>query len=61
METFEVTLLADSDENSSWEFDASTPAEALTEAYRASSGACGVYSVWDPQVVNGMPLIEATV
>ena len=61
METFEVTLLADSDENSAWKFDASTPTEALSEAYRASNGACGVYSVWDPQDVNGMPLIETTV
>jgi hypothetical protein len=60
METFEVTLLSDSDENLSWTFDTSTPVEALSEAYRASSGASGVYSVWDPMDAHGMPLIEET-
>ena len=61
METFEVTLIADSDENLSWTFDTPTPVEALSEAYRASSRASGVYSVWDLQDAHGMPLIEATV
>jgi hypothetical protein len=57
VETFEVTHLADAQEDS-WLVEATDPNDALEEAVRLASDAPGMYSVWDPQDPMGMPLVE---
>ncbi len=57
MEMFPVTYLSDHD-SMEWTINAATPEEALDEAVSRKESAEGVYSVWDPQDVRGMPLLE---
>jgi hypothetical protein len=57
-EKFEVTLLTDDDSDISWKIAAETPEQALEEAMRLPDACAGIYSVWDPQDPNGMPLLE---
>jgi hypothetical protein len=61
METFHITLLDDYEENLEWFITAANPSVALAEALVASQGSPGIYSVWDPQDPQGMPLLEETI
>jgi hypothetical protein len=57
-EEFEVTLLTTADTTLSWKVFAETPEQALGIAMNFPDACAGIYSVWDPQDPNGMPLIE---
>jgi hypothetical protein len=59
-EEFEVTLLTDLDTNLSWTVLADTPDQAMSLVRDYPDAVSGIYSVWDPQDPNGMPLMECT-
>lgn len=60
-EEFEVSLLTDVDTTFSWKVVAETPERAIDVAVDSPDACAGIYSVWDPQDPNGMPLGERTV
>jgi len=60
IEEFEVTLLNDLDSTISWSISADTPEQAIAFARKHPNSGTGIYSVWDPQDPNGMPLMECT-
>jgi thiamine biosynthesis lipoprotein ApbE len=60
MPIFDVTLLGPDDSEHSWRIHARDPEAALSAAIEASDRTSGIYSVWDPDDLVGMPLVERT-
>jgi hypothetical protein len=55
---FEVTLIGDDDTDQQGRITAASPEDALAEGFHMSQGQPGIYSVWDPSDLFGMPLLE---